>query len=337
MHGLIPEFRPHALLTSGHAQTLAGAFWKGSVGSYRARQHVISLPDGDRVLLHDDSPPSWQPPRRVALLIHGLGGSYASPYVSRIAAKLNARGVRTFRLDMRGCGAGWRLADHPGHAGRSEDVAAALDTIARLCPGSPIAAVGFSLGGNLLLKLLGEVGNRFPVGLDSALAIAPPIDLTFCSRNIERRERSFYNQAFIRSLMRQVRLRRRLVPAIAKIPLHPRPRTQFEFDDRFTAPLSGFASAEEYYARSSATPLLPHIQLPTRIITAADDPLVPCEIFDAVRLSPTTQLVVTKHGGHLGYIGGASGDPDRRWLDWLVIDWVALADSHFTLPTRDAA
>ena len=337
MHGPIPEFTPHALLTSGHAQTLAGAFWNGAIGSYRACQHVITLPDGDRVLLHDDAPPGWQSPQRATLLIHGLGGSYASPYVSRIAAKLNARGVRTFRLDMRGCGAGWKLAEHPGHAGRSEDVAAALDTIARVCPGSPITAVGFSLGGNLLLKLLGEVGDRFPTGLDSALAIAPPIDLTFCSRNIERRERSFYNQAFVRSLMKQVRLRRRLVPAIAKIPMYPHPRTQFEFDDRFTAPLSGFANAEEYYARSSAAPLLPQIQLPTRIITAADDPLVPREIFASVQLSASTQLVVTKHGGHLGYIGATSADPDRRWLDWRVVDWVMLAESRHAQSLRNAA
>ena len=117
MNRPFPDFRPHPLLRGGHRQTLAGAFWPRGRVDYQAEQHRIALPDGDQVVLHDDCPADWKNGERCVLLVHGLGGCHSSPYMVRLVTKLKAAGRRVFRLDMRGCGAGLRLAQRPGHAG----------------------------------------------------------------------------------------------------------------------------------------------------------------------------------------------------------------------------
>lgn len=280
---------------------------------------MVSLEDGDRLVLHDDRPPQWSDGQRVALLMHGLCGSYESPYMPRITQKLNARGIRTFRMDLRGYGAGFQLARLPGHAGRSEDVAAAIRAIAAICPGSPVTAVGFSMSGNILLKLAGEVGDDPPANLDSCLAVCPPVDLQACSQNMARGLNRLYGRKFTSELVRNMRRRQ---PETSAQSLRPAPRTLWDFDDRVTAPLSGFADAQEYYARASSRPLFPRIQLPTLIITAADDPLIPVSIFREAPTSSSTAVWITEHGGHVGYVGIEGVDPDRYWLDWRIVEWI---------------
>jgi len=240
----------------------------------------------------------------------------------RIAHKLNEKNVCTFRMDMRGCGAGFRLAQKPGHAGRSEDVQAVVDFLSRHCLGSPIALFGVSLGGNLLLKLLGEWGDQPPAQVRRAMAIAPPVDLVACSEAISRKRMIVYNRWFVKMLLEQVRMRYDFVPALAQISLNPSPRSLFEFDDRVTARLSGFENANDYYHRSSAMHVLPDIQVPTVIVTSSDDPMVPVSTFNRAELSAHVHLHVTKGGGHVGFVGRTNGDADRNWLDWRVVEFV---------------
>jgi predicted alpha/beta-fold hydrolase len=242
--------------------------------------------------------------------------------MAHTALKLTNVGVRTFRLDLRGCGASQRLARKPGHAGRSEDVAAAIEFIAQVCPRSPLVVVGYSLGGNIVLKLLGEWGESPPPQLLRALAIAPPIDLLECSRNMARRGMTMYNRWFVRALLRQMVEQRSFNPELDRLDWTRTPQTLFEFDDRVTAPLSGFTGANEYYACSSAAPRLSEISAPTAILTSADDPIVPVKMFRSVRLSRHTSLHVTQHGGHIGFFGQRGRDPDRNWLDWRVVEFV---------------
>jgi len=225
-------------------------------------------------------------------------------------------------MDLRGCGAGEHLAKFPVHAGRSEDVAAALAHVMETCPNSPVFLVGFSMGANLVLKLLGELGSQRPDHLAGAMAVAPPIDLVTCARNMERGINCLYNRSFLRTLLRTANERRQRVPAELAPPLSPRPITLREFDHRFTAPLAGFASAEEYYERASSAPLLKNIEVPTVVLTAADDPIVPVQPFESASYSPLAKLVVVPSGGHLGFFGKSGLDPDRRWLDWRIVDWV---------------
>lgn len=313
-----PEFRPHPLLRGGHRQTLWSAVFKGPVATYQGRKHLVPIDAQEKLVLHDDTPANWNSCGTSVLLLHGLGGSYASSYMVRLTDKLTRRGVRVFRMDMRGCGAGNRLAISPGHAGRSEDVHACVETIRKLCPQSPLRVVGFSLGGNLLLKMLGEK-LRLTGQIDQALAVSPPIDLRACSENI--RKFRFYDYAFVLSLCMQIRQRRRVLPELRTIKLVPPPRSIREFDDRITAPLSGFRDALDYYAKTSAAPHLSNVEVPTTIILAEDDPLIPISMFERPDISSQIRIHRTRFGGHLGYFGSASGDPDRYWLDWRVVDW----------------
>lgn len=328
-----PEFRPHPLLRSGHLQTIATSFSPRPEIPYRARQRQVELPGGERLVLHDDRPESWRPGDRCVLLLHGLGGCYLSPYMMRMAAKLNARGARTFRMDMRGHGAGATLAWSPGHAGRSEDAAAAVQCIVDLCPASPLAVAGVSLGGNILLKWLGEAGADAHPQVDRALAVAPPIDLLACCQLIRRWRSRLYDRAFVKELLGQVAERRDHWESLRTLDWSRPPRTLFEFDDRVTAPLSGFRDAMDYYANASAASKLAGIAVPTLILTAADDPLVPPYLFEQAERSEFVQLHVTRHGGHVGYIARRGLDPDRRWLDWRVVDW-ATAELGAVEPPR---
>jgi predicted alpha/beta-fold hydrolase len=321
------DFQPHRLLRSGHAQTCFTTIWPGRLPPYRARQHVFPTTHDDQLVLHDDQPGEWRQGGLTALLIHGLGGCHRSAYLARTAAKLNARGVRTFRLDMRGCGSGERLAKKPGHAGRSEDVAAAVQFIHQICPGSKLVAAGFSLGGNILLKWLAESGSNEAAengsrGVDRALAVSAPIDLALCAQGMEQRQRRIYTRFFVRILLRQLNGRRALLPDLAQIDLAVPPRTLYEFDDRVTAPLSGFACADEYYALCSAAPQLGSIRTPTVLLTAADDPLIPVEMYSGIPASESLAIRITRHGGHVGFYGRSACDPDWYWLDWRVVDFV---------------
>lgn len=319
----VPPFIPHPLLRGGHRQTIAGAYIKGHSRLYRATQHQVDLGDGDRIVLHDDCPANWQPHDRVALMLHGVSGCHGSPYMVRIAGKLNDIGIRTIRMDMRGCGAGAKLAQHPGHAGRSEDARAAALKIHELCPDAPLTIMGFSMGGNLTLKLAGEVSSR-PLGnLDSIIAVAPPIDLVVCGQNIDEGWNRIYSRNFSRRLVRFIHERRELMPRLADLSLKPTPTSIVDFDNRFTAPLSGFRDVTDYYTQSSAMPRMNDIALPTLILTAEDDPVIPVEMFHRADLSASTWLLLTETGGHVAHIARSKGtDPDRWWMDWRVVDWI---------------
>jgi predicted alpha/beta-fold hydrolase len=324
-----PPFVPHPLVRGGHAQTIVGAYWPLRLPLTGTVNHKITMPDGDVLVLHDDQSATWQPGQRAVLLIHGLGGGHDSPYCARMAARLVERGVRTFRLDQRGCGAGAKLARYPGHAGRSEDARAAIEQIALLCPGSLVSAIGYSLGGNIVLKLAGECGDQPPGGLDQIAAVCPPIDLARCCDHIGQGPNWMYDRSFLRRLMAVIESRASESPEFyVQTPLSPRPRKLYEFDDRFTAPLSGFAGGADYYARCSAAPLLKNIRLPTLIIAAKDDPLIPAAIFDGPERSESIDLYVAGGGGHLGFIARGGADSDRRWLDWRLLEWLGLKE-HF--------
>jgi hypothetical protein len=239
-----------------------------------------------------------------------------------VAAKLNAAGMRTFRMDLRGCGAGTGLARLPYHAGRSDDALAALREIERLCPTASLALVGFSLGGNIALKLLGEDPDLVPSRLENAVAINPPLDLAACVKGLDRPATRIYDRYFVRALCRRLDETRRQFGAAAPVGFTRRPQRLFEFDDWYTAPVSGFGTAENYYARCSGAQFVPRIRARTLILTSRDDPLVPVRPFEELAPSQAVTLHISESGGHLGYIGRGGNDPDRRWMEWRIVDWL---------------
>ncbi|WP_175517065.1 YheT family hydrolase [Planctomicrobium piriforme] len=320
-------FSPPVFFRNGHVQTLAGMYvyspWAGrersSFGVSLSGEVLLS--DDDRLVYQDDRPKNWQSGDRVALLLHGLGGSHASHYMSRIARLLNQHNVRAFRLDWRGCGAGVTLARYPYHSGRSSDLAATLAEIQARCPGSPITVIGFSLGGNVTLKLLGETQNSLGsfAAIDRAVAVCPPIDLNMTVTSLGKGWSQLYDRYFCKACTRDVRNRQRQRPD-AIIPdgwFSRLPRTLYEFDETFTAPVSGFESAAEYYARSSANQFLAAITVPTLVIAAQDDPLIPFAQFKAADYSAATKLLAPQHGGHLGFCTPRG----LGWLDRQILNW----------------
>ena len=330
-----PEFKPHPLVRGPHAQTIVGRYLTGTRFPYVATRHHVVLEDGDRIVLHDDRPACWRERQRVVVLVHGLGGCHSSAYMGRVAGKLAQQGLRVFRLDLRGCGAGYHLAQGTFHAGCSDDVAAVIPYLEQLCPHTRVTIVGFSLGANVVLKLASELGNDSLGKLDSAFAVAPPVDLLACARRMQRGLSRLYDKALVRWLIAYAHRRRQSVPKLAKIRLHPPPRTVWEFDDRITAPLGGFRDAEDYYRRSSAGPRLSAIRISTQILLAADDPLVPLDCFPRANLSPSTSVHVSRHGGHLGFVSAHGQDADRRWMDWRIVDWVRAQDAGSRCATQE--
>lgn len=328
-----PPLVSHRWLRGGHLQTLISVK-KPARDSARtasalalSQRHRIDLCDGDAMIVHDDVPTDWNPAHGSVLMIHGICGCHAAPYMIRFQRRLNAIGIRTFRLDMRGCGASADLCSSVTHAGRSEDVLAAVEFIGKLVddPSSPIGGVGVSLGGNQWLLAAGRVGNghhALPQAwsrVGPILAIAPAMDLQRCSDAMQSPKLRFYNWYFIHHLLKRASTPLRQNPVYQKSLAGPKPKTLRQFDRDFTAPLGGFESESDYYRQSSAVHVVDSIAKPTLIVTAADDPLVPIESFEPVRViasgehSPV-RLHVTPTGGHHGYL-----QPGRTsWSDDLV-------------------
>ncbi len=316
-------FVPAVGISNGHLQTVAGTYLPSRLKLTGTTQRKLRLSDDDFLVLHDDRPTIWERGDHVVLLLHGLSGCHQSGYMVRTAWKLQHRGVRTFRMDHRGCGAGQNLARSPYHAGRIEDLDSAIRMIERLCPGSPISIVGYSISGNLVLKYLGEYAGDTPMSLFRAAAVCPPVDLSQCVRTLSQTSLGLrYHWFFTRQLLAHVvdgPLWRDDVPLARMQKL---PSTLLEFDDAYTAPASGFESAEHYYQSASALPVIPEIRVHTSILAAEDDPMVCVAPLKNAVMPPNVKLYLTKHGGHLGFIGRKGIDADRRWMDWRVIEWL---------------
>lgn len=330
------HFRPYPLLAGGHRQTLAACYVAANGLLSGTVQHRITLDDGDQLVLHDDRPPLWQPGHPVVLLVHGLCGSHQSRYVVRIASKLFARGVRTFRVDLRGCGAGVQLARTSTHCGRYTDLEPPIVRIGELSPGSPLSVVGFSLGGALALNL--AASRPTAANWHRVVAVCPPVDLFAVEELLKRPLNRRYDQYFARRLWKKVIDRSRQVAGAPSVDHLPRPRKLREFDEQYTVPLGGYRDADDYYEQTSAVGRLPRIELPTRIIAAANDPIVPIAPLTTAQLGPHMHLLATGCGGHLGFLARrGTGDPDRYWLDWRVIEWVLGTSNAPTLPTPPEA
>jgi predicted alpha/beta-fold hydrolase len=316
----LDDFHPLPLLSNPHLQTLIGFFFEFTRYTFPTQQRFLRLSDGDTLVLHDSVPRAWRPGDRMALLIHGLTGSHRTPHIVRVAAQLLGEGVRVVRMDLRGTGAGLALARRFYHAGRSDDVRAALAEMHRWSPASPLLVLGVSLGGNLALKMAGEMPEHPVPGLSRVAVIGPPIDLEFCCAKLARPGNRLYERNFVTVLVAEARNRARYFPDQPP-PRFPRRLTMRLFDDLYTAPRCGFADAFDYYRRASSAPLLGRISVPTLILTARDDPFIAVEPFEALRLPDNVTLVILQHGGHIGFLGwdGAGG---IRWADRRIIAWL---------------
>jgi predicted alpha/beta-fold hydrolase len=314
------DFRPLPLLGNKHVQTLLGCLLRERAPTTPTRRSLVPLADGDQVVIYDDVPDNWRPGRPIAVMVHGLGGTHRSGHVLRVTRLLLPEGIRVVRLDQRGCGRSLPLCRRTYHGGSSGDLRTVLDVVRSWCPTSPLFLVGFSLGGNIVLKLAGEVQDHPVPNLARVVALAPPTDLERCAWLLSQAHNRMYEEHFLRELVALAKMRRQYFPDLPPVRLPAQP-TLRQFDDTYTAPRCGFTDALDYYRRSSSLPLLPNIAVPTLILTARDDPFVCPMPLEKAPLPDCVDLRIYARGGHLGFLGW-DGVGGFRWAERRIAEWL---------------
>lgn len=312
-------FRPAGWLRGPHAQTLGGRYLRHR-GGLAFRRERVATPDGDFVELDFALLPRlpWNdvtPGEPVAVVLHGLEGSARSGYVHQVLRELGSRGIRGVALNFRSCGGEMNQLPRFYHSGDTGDLAFVLDLLGKRFRGSPLGAVGFSLGGNVLLKYLGEQGEAAPVR--AAAAVSVPFDLAAGARRMERGMGRVYTGFFLRSLRAKFLAKGERMGDACDAARVLAARTFREFDDAATAPLHGFRDAEHYYAESSSAGFVHAIRVPTLLLHSLDDPFLPPDAVprDAARENPFVVEGFTRHGGHVGFVGGGAPWAPEFWAE----------------------
>ena len=302
-----PPFRPAWWARGPHIQTLYGKLFR-RVPLAPTRLERWDTPDGDFVDLVRLAPAAESSPH--LLLLHGLEGGQRSHYAQGLFGEARRLGWGMDLLLHRSCGPEPNRLRRFYHSGETGDLAFVLDRLGAERPRAPIGLCGVSLGGNVLLKFLGERGARGEgvPAVRGAVAISVPYDLARGSRHISRGFARVYETHFLQSLRRKVEAKRARFPDLVEPERLRRVRTLWDFDDVVTAPVHGFRDAEDYYARSSSLRYLDGVRVPTLLLSAVDDPFLPPEVLDEVRAAardnPALQLEFSPRGGHVGFVGG---------------------------------
>ncbi len=270
----------------------------------------------------------WQSKRDRApafLMLHGLEASSAAHYMLGVAGKAYARGFSVVLLNQRNCGGTEHLSPGLYHSGLTSDPVHVLDDLVSSDRIGRIVVGGYSLGGNLALKLAGDYGEAPPAALRAVCAVSPVIELSQCVDALERRSNIVYQWNFVKDLKARMRRKEAHFPGAFAYDRLPSIRTVREFDEVYTAPHFGFAHAEDYYHRASAMRVAGRIRVPTLIISARNDPFVPASMFDdpAVRGNPRITIEVTEYGGHCGFVSASSAGDDGYWAEGAIVDFAA--------------
>src|SRR5258705_931142 len=299
-------YSPAWWIPGGHLQTLWGKLFRRQAPAPTVLERW-DTPDGDFVELHrlhaDPGAPRL-------LLLHGLEGTVRSHYAQGLLNEAARRGWGADLLIFRSCGSEMNRTRRFYHSGETTDTAFVLERIARELPASPLAMAGVSLGGNVLLKFLGERGSDLPPSLRPPAAIPVPFDLGGSAGRINRALSRIYQLFFLGSLRRKAQKKAISFPDLAPAAGIAGLRTLEDFDNLITGPLHGFKDARDYYERSSSLPWLKRIRLNTLLLSATDDPMLPPEVLDEVRdvarRNPALHLEFVGRGGHAGFISGSA-------------------------------
>ena len=316
MHAPNP-FVPRRGLRNGHLMTIYA--WARPRRFDRLpppEERLFDTESETRVLAHCH----WQPDRQLRpllLALHGLEGSSSAHYMRGIADKAYARGFNVILLNQRNCGGTEALSASLYHSGLTADARHVIDEVTRTDSIDRIVVAGYSLGGNLALKLAGEYGESAPPQLRAVCAVSPVLELARCVEALERRTNVVYQLNFVRGLRARMRRKNLTHPGRFDLGLLRGVWTVRSFDDAYTAPCFGFRDAADYYHRASSMRVIDRVSVPTLIVTAEDDPFVPVEPFRDPRVTsnPNITLQVTRHGGHCGFIGEAGSGSDGYWAE----------------------
>jgi len=316
-------YRPAWWVPEGHSQTLWGKFFR--------RRPLLPVdlerwetPDGDFVEVYRLRAPAGRPR---LLFLHGLEGTIRSHYVAGFFGEAIRRQWSADLMLFRGCGAEPNRLPRFYHSGETGDLAFVLDRIRAEHPGAPIVLAGVSLGGNVLLKYLGERGDRLPAELRAAAAISVPFDLERGARTLSRGFARIYDRHFVRTLRQKARAKLERYPGLFDAAALERVSGIYDFDDVVTAPVHGFADAHDYYSQSSSIRWIGRITLPTLLLNAVDDPFLPAAVLDDVRAvashNPHLTVEFTPRGGHVGFVAGPFPWRPFYYGEWRACEFLA--------------
>ncbi len=294
-------FKPLLGLSSPHMQTILPSFLPTGKEA-PSKIWIFTLNDGDKLSLKVSKPPSWQESDPTTFLVHGLGGDHSSSYMIRMTRKLYEKGHKVIRVNLRGCGSGQGLSSKPYYGGNSQDLLEVLLANLKQHKDSPTNLVGFSLGGNITLKLSGELGADLSDILNHCIAVCPPLDLSHSSQTLGKKP--FYERYFLKSLSKQ---------------FYNTPPSIFLLDENITAPTWGYENALDYYQRCSSLFFVPKIKHKARILFAKDDPFIDHTKINTISIPESVEVYTTNKGGHMGFIG----ENRRYWMDDLLLKWLA--------------
>ena len=318
------EFHPRRYLVSGHLQTIIGNYLHriDALPSPTAELVEVSPATQDQISSQVLCHCHWQPDasaRPAAIIIHGLEGSSNSQYVVGNANKLWRAGCSVVRMNMRNCGGTEALSPTLYHSGLSGDVRAVMDHMIATRGLQSVSLIGYSMGGNLVLKLAGELGNEAPAQLRSVIGVSPAVDLGPSADALHRPINRVYEWKFLRALGKRFRRKAALFPRAFDVRRADYIHSLRQFDDEITALYSGFSGAEDYYDRAAAARVLDRIAVPTLILHAVDDPFVAITPASraAIAANPAITFLEPAHGGHCAFL--APADPahhdDGYWAE----------------------
>ena len=316
------EFEAPLLLRNAHLMTIAAAFWRRRYHHlHPSAPRLFETEPGTRVRAdcHWQQNPAEHPS---LVLLHGLEGSSDSGYMLGAADQAFGAGFNVLRLNQRNCGGTEELTPTLYNSGLSCDVCAVVQELIEVDRLPEVFAAGFSMGGNLVLKMAGEFGNSAPSQLRAVVGVCPSCDLGACADAIGNLRNRVYERRFVKMLKARMLRKAALFPQLYALNGLSKVRSVREFDDAITAKFCGFRDAGDYYEKSSALPLLGKIRVPTLLLTAQDDPMIPFRSFDVAKLkaNPRITFELPKNGGHCGFIGRKRGGA-RFWAEARIVDF----------------
>ena len=319
---LAKSFIPACGLTNQHIQTLFNPLFKRSY-NLKIESEIFELADGDFVECYWNDKPKDGDNRPIVVLFHGLTGSFESAYIQGTMQKLSEGGFASVLMHFRGCSGKMNRLPRSYHYGDTADAKAWLEHIKQNYPNSPLFAIGYSLGGSVLLKLLGEEKNDSP--LRAAVAVSVPFLIDVAADKLNSGFSKLYQYVLVKQLKEYVQKKYKEHDMQSLIGLDEEEfdkiSTFWEFDDAYTAPIHGFSSAKDYYDKSSAKQFLKDITTNTLVIHALDDPfMTPAVVPKDYELSSSVTLEKYSHGGHVGFVSGSFIKP-KYWLEDRVVDY----------------
>ncbi len=315
-------FKPSFGLKNRHLQTLYSSLFR-KIPMHKFDVERFELSDGDFIECHWYNKQDENHNKPIVILFHGLTGSYKSPYIQGTMEKLNKNGFESVVVHFRSCSGVMNREAKSYHSGKTDDAMEFIDSLKTRYKESKLFCIGYSLGGNMLLKLLGELAGASPIS--AAISVSAPMKLDICANKMDIGSSKFYQRLLVKSLNESLEKKYEMHDMKSLIDLDKKDVKKlssfWEFDDAYTAPIHGFNSAQDYYTKSSSKQFLKHIKTNTLVIHSLDDPFMTPEILPKKNeISNHIELEIYPNGGHVGFIEGTLFKP-KYWLEERVVNY----------------